>query len=114
MAQCSYCRSETELYAGGLPICLKCSDAPESKLTPTPEQVRRQLVQETVDATTQTDEALLVFNEVMDHFPSGLPHPDGSQRIQNASRTLIRARKDLARTNNRLDDYLSSGIVPED
>ena len=50
----------------------------------------------------------------MGQIPSGFPHPDGSQRIHNASRDLSTARKDLMRAHTRLDDFLKTGIVPED
>jgi hypothetical protein len=50
----------------------------------------------------------------MDQFPSGLPYPDGVQRIKNASNKLNLARKAMATAHNRLNDYLSRGIVPED
>src|SRR6266404_997113 len=46
--------------------------------------------------------------------PSGLQHPDGAQRIKNASNKLSLARKEMATAHNRLNDYLSRGIVPED
>jgi len=26
MAECTYCKSETELYDGGSPICVQCAD----------------------------------------------------------------------------------------
>ena len=34
MARCIFCKSETELYGGGVPICVKCSDAGASKRKP--------------------------------------------------------------------------------
>jgi hypothetical protein len=64
MAQCAYCKTETEMYEGGdVPICPECWDArkPERKL--------------------------------LSQFPSGLPHPDGAHCIQDVSRKLIAARK---------------------
>ena len=45
---------------------------------------------------------------------SGLPHPDGSQRIKNASVGLSMARKGVLKAHTRLNDYLGRGIVPED
>jgi hypothetical protein len=50
----------------------------------------------------------------MSQFPSGLPHPDGSQQVQNASAALAAARQDLMKAHNRLNDYLGRGIVPDD
>jgi hypothetical protein len=39
MAQCRFCGSETQLFDGGVPICLKCVAAPEKpkKKPPAPE-----------------------------------------------------------------------------
>jgi len=50
----------------------------------------------------------------MSQVPSGLPHPDGTQRIRNASRELFRARKEMMTAHRRLDNFIESGIVPED
>jgi hypothetical protein len=54
------------------------------------------------------------FDEVLDQFPSGIPNPDGVQRIKNASNKLSMARKEMASAHSRLNDYLSRGIVPSD
>ena len=51
---------------------------------------------------------------MLDQFPSGLAHPDGVQRIKNASNALTIARREMATAHSRLNDYLSRGIVPED
>jgi hypothetical protein len=50
----------------------------------------------------------------MGQFPSGLPHPDGFQRIKNASNVLSAARQQMAAAHNRFSDYLNRGIVPDD
>lgn len=34
MAGCAFCKSETEFYDGGVPICVRCSDARGSKRKP--------------------------------------------------------------------------------
>jgi hypothetical protein len=54
------------------------------------------------------------FNEVVRDIPSGLPHPDGTQRIQNVGRELADARKKLAAAIARLNDFVSHEVVPED
>jgi len=54
------------------------------------------------------------FNEVVRDIPSGLPHPDGTQRIHNVGRELIDAREKLAAAITRLNDFVSHEIVPED
>ena len=54
------------------------------------------------------------FNEVVRDIPSGLPHPDGTQRIHNAGRELVDAREKLAAAIARLNDFVSHEIVPDD
>ena len=54
------------------------------------------------------------FNEVVRDVPSGLPRPDGTQRIHNVGRELIDAREKLAAAITRLNDFASHDIVPED
>jgi hypothetical protein len=58
--------------------------------------------------------ASMKFNEVVRDIPSGLPHPDGTQRIQNVGRELEDAREKLAAAIVRLNDFVSREIVPED
>ena len=114
MAQCAYCKTQTDMYEGGdVPICPECWDARTSERKAA-EQVRCLLIQESVEATAQASTALRAFNEMLDQFPSGLPHPDGTHSVQDASRKLIAARKAMGRSNTRLNDYLSRGIVPQD
>ena len=104
------------MFEGGdVPICAECSDAREAKRKPpATEQIRRLLIQESIEATGRARAALAKFNEVIDQFPGHLSNPDSSQRVQIASSKLIAARKEMGRAENRLYDYLSRGIVPED
>ena len=116
MARCGYCAAETELYVSQTPICLTCSEQREQTRKPPPrdQQIRTVLVAGLVEASARSSAASQSFNNVMNHFPSGLPHPDGSQQIHNASADLAAARKELMRADNRLNDYLGRGIVQED
>jgi hypothetical protein len=34
MAKCTACGSDTELYAGGVPLCVKCSEERDAKRKP--------------------------------------------------------------------------------
>jgi hypothetical protein len=115
MAECIYCGSETELY-GGVPICPKCSGAREPKPKPpiTELEIRAILSKNLAKAKVRAAEAFDSFNETIGQFPSGLPHPDGTQRIHNASRELSVARKEMIKSHHRLFSYLGSGIVPKD
>lgn len=118
MAACTYCGAETELYESGVPICVKCSDERESKAKKKPpasgQPIRNILVDEIAQATARVNKASQDFFEVMGKIPSGFPHPDGTQHIHNVSRELATARKDLMRAHAALDDFLRTGIVPDD
>jgi hypothetical protein len=104
------------MYVSQLPTCINCSEQREEKRKPPSreQQIRAVLVAGLVEATARTSAASQAFNNVMSKFPSGLPHPDGSQQVQNASAALAEARKQLMKAHNRLNDYLGRGIVPED
>jgi hypothetical protein len=84
--------------------------------TPPPslEKVRNQLQQELKNATERAATASAAFLEVTNQVPSGLPHPDGTQRIRNISHELAFARTELMRAHSRLDEFLVSGIAPDD
>ena len=101
MQRCARCGAEMELDYKGAPICPGCS-------------VREALTQEVLEMTARKVEAFGKFEAIMLQTPSGLPHPDGVQRIKNASNELSIARKEMARAYARLSDYVERGIVPED
>jgi len=77
-------------------------------------EVLRILIQELIDATAENHEASDCFEVVMGQFPSGLPHPDGSQRIKNSSQRILSARKKVTAAHTRLSDFLDRGRVPDD
>jgi hypothetical protein len=118
MAPCAYCGTETQLYENGVPICLKCSDERESKakkkLPASGQSIRSILLDEIVQATARVNKASQAFFEVMGKVPPGFPHPDGTQHIHNVSHELAKARKDLMRAHAALDDFVKTGIVPDD
>ncbi len=116
MAKCAYCGSETELFNNGVAVCLKCSDDHEGKSKPpqTEPYIRTILVNDIVKATARVSAANQTFSAVMGQVPSGLPHPDGAQRIHNASRELSIARERMMTAHTRLNKFIEHGIVPED
>lgn len=63
---------------------------------------------------TQYTSAKQDFQRRSMDIPSGLPHPDGMQRIQNASRAESHAMEAYETALNRLNRFLISGTVPED
>jgi hypothetical protein len=118
MAECAYCGVETQLYSSGVPICPKCSDEQEKKASKKPpasgQSIRSVLVDDIASANARVNNASQAFLDVMGQIPTGFPLPDGSQHIHNVSHELSTARKDLMRAHTRLDDFLKTGIVPED
>src|SRR5438270_2754959 len=118
MAQCTHCKAETFMYDRGVPICIQCSEDRESQVTRKPpvssKQIQNRLVNDMVEATARVNLANQAFYEVMNQVPTGLPYPDGAQRIQNASRELDLARKQMQKAHTRLTEYMDRGIVPEE
>jgi hypothetical protein len=77
-------------------------------------EILRVLIEDVIDATAEKNEASEAFEIVVGQFPSGLPHPDGSQRVANSSQRLSIARKKVMMAHTRLSDFLDRGILPED
>ncbi len=80
----------------------------ESKTKPpaSEKEVLGVLIQEVLDATAQKNAAFDIFRAVLDQFPSGLPHPDGSGQIASASQGLALARERVRAAEIRLSDFL--------
>ena len=77
-----------------------------------PEEIR-QVLQEDFDAAQDRRiEASKLFAEVMNDIPSGIPHPDGTDRIRLASREYSSSRDVATAAMKRLSDFLIRGIVP--
>jgi hypothetical protein len=90
MAQCAYCKAETEMYFNQVPVCVACSERQDAaKRPPLDEsQLRARLMQELIATSARAKNASEALLLLMKDTPGGLPHPDGAQRIQNASREL--------------------------
>jgi hypothetical protein len=115
MAKCAYCENETQLYNGGVPICVVCADKREGKRKlPNTDQIRTALVSRIAQTTARVSAANQVFNEAIGQTPTGLPHPDGVQRIKNASNDLNFARSQMMDAHKRLTDFIERGVVPAD
>ena len=78
MAECAYCKAETEQYFSNVPVCIHCA-AQRS-----PEEARTILNKNLADATWRANAASEAFEKVVGDIPSAIPHPDGVQRIKNA------------------------------
>jgi hypothetical protein len=116
MAACTFCKAETELYDSGVPVCVKCSEAQANKRKPpnSEHRVLTILQQDLQAATERSKAATAAFDAVANGVPSGIPHPDGTQRIHNASREVTIARMEMLRAHHRLNDFLNAGVVPDD
>jgi hypothetical protein len=116
MAQCAQCHAETEMYFNEVPVCVACSERQDAAQRPTAleSQLRARLMQELLETSACAKNASEVFLALLQETPSGLPHADGGQRIQNASRELSAARTEMERAHSRLNFYLSRGILPDD
>ena len=104
MARCAYCETETELYEGLTPLCIRCAEMPAARRL---EAAR--LFHDLSEATDRVDVATEAFATISADIPSGLPHPDGTQRIHKASRELTAARDELIKAHNRLNEFLNNG-----
>ena len=103
-------RAESQLHL------VSTSDEKQAKRKPpgSENKVLNLLIHDVVVAATLKSEACEVFNAAIDQFPSGLPYPDGAQSVKNTSAQLSIARLILRTAHNRLDTFMSAGIVPED
>ena len=115
MAACADCGAETEMYSGGVPLCVRCSDLREAKRKPpaTAQQIGSTLLQDVLELTARVEETTRQFNAVM-QIPGGLPHPDGVQSIKNASNKLTVARNELMKAHSRLDEHVRGRFAPDD
>jgi hypothetical protein len=113
---CAFCELEADLAIEGVPLCEACSGKPESEIgrLKTDRQVRARLQRDILASTARAHPASEALSAIMGNIPSGLPQPDGSQRIQNAAHALAAARNEVMRAHSRLDEFLARGVVPGD
>ena len=114
MAECAYCKTKTELYENGTPVCLECAGAQAGDSPSSAEsQIRLMLLQEVRQATDRVTAAAQRFNLIIDDVPGNVPHPDGALRITQASRDLSSARAEMMVAHRRLSEFLSRGVIPQ-
>ena len=58
--------------------------------------------------------AKAVYDEVNKDIPSGLPRPDGAQRIKNACSEYNAARMTLMKALDSLNQFVHYGVIPKD
>ena len=113
MAICAYCGAKTQLYSNGVPICLKCARPRRTKASDD-DGIQAALLEALSQAILRADTACSEFESISSEIPSGIPQPDRSKLIHNASRRLTQSRDKMVRARTRLNDYVDHGIVPED
>jgi hypothetical protein len=120
MENCIVCAAENSLHDNGVPVCNRCADERASKpdkpnsTIPTPDQTyRNNLLQAMLEATALANAASTAFSGIADDL-SCRPQPNGVQRLHDASGELSRAREQMIKAHNRLNDFLARGIVPDD
>jgi hypothetical protein len=64
-------------------------------------------------AKLMLDAATEKFDAVIREAPSGLPHPDGLDRIHQVSRALSNARQEMVEAQVRLNAFVAEGIIPD-
>jgi hypothetical protein len=121
MAECAFCKVETQLDNNGAPVCVNCAEARDARRVPLDRRppvselkVREILRQEVLETTATVNAASEDFHALLSAIPSGVPHPDGADRIHQASRRLSAARKEMIKAHSRLIDFLSRGVIPEE
>jgi hypothetical protein len=116
MAECAYCKTQTQLYENGTPICVDCAGAKDGKPQPLSgdSHIQRKLLQEVRQATERVNAAAESFSLIVKDLPSNMPHPDSTFRITQASHELSTARSEMMRAHRRLNDFLSKGLIPAD
>jgi hypothetical protein len=75
---------------------------------------RAKLSHDLHEATKRAEASIETFAAVTSDIPNGIPHPDGVQRIHNASHEMTAGRDERVKAHNRLNEFLETGAVPDD
>ncbi len=112
MTICAFCQSEAEVAINGVSLCRECSGKPESEIgkLKAAGEIRAALHREVLASTARASAASKELSAIMRDIPSGLPQPDGRQRIQNAAHALAAARYEVMQAHSRLDEFLARGV----
>jgi hypothetical protein len=54
------------------------------------------------------------FDQVLKSVPSGIPHPDGTERVRQASQKWAHAQNALTEAVWELNEFTMRGVVPRD
>jgi hypothetical protein len=76
------------------------------------ERILRTLRAELAAAQHRRDEAAECFDEMIREVPTGIPHPDGPERIRQIAHEYGRTQAEATAAFGRLNDYLIHGKIP--
>jgi DNA-directed RNA polymerase subunit RPC12/RpoP len=115
MPECAYCKAETELFVSNVPVCTQCSEKRAIRQKPlmSDAEIRNILHREFQRAEEFARAAIAAYDAAAD-MPTALRQKEGAERLHKASRDVSIARIGMMKAHNRLDDYLSRRIMPED
>lgn len=85
-----------------------------SIMSPVVNEIFAALKTEVDQAREEYTRAKRDFWHISAEVPTGFPHPDGMQRIANASRAQTAAMVAYTRALRRFNEFLLNGTVPED
>jgi hypothetical protein len=78
-------------------------------------QVRQRLEEDLTKARERRNQATARFDQAIGTAPSaGIPYPDSSERLRNASKELTLALEAVKVALKRQNDFLLHGIEPPD
>ena len=78
------------------------------------ERIEQILTAEVDRAKSDVKHAKSEFERITDDVPSGLPYPEGIERIQKAGRDYRAAQARMEWALGRFNIFIIQGIVPED
>ena len=78
------------------------------------DRIERLLHAELERTQTAYQTELKKFSSITQDIPSGIPHPDGLMRIEQAGNSYHRALADYMRALKRFNDFVVKRIVPDD
>jgi hypothetical protein len=78
------------------------------------ERVKAILLRDLDQAERRASSAKDYLAAVSGEIPGGLPHPDGTRRIESASLELRAAQDEVMKAHNRSNEFQKTGVVPED
>jgi hypothetical protein len=76
------------------------------------ERIIRLLRAQLAASQDRRDQAAKRFDEMMREVPSGIPHPDGTERIRQISNEYGRTQAEASAAFGRLNDFLIHGKIP--